>query len=190
VLRELREPRREVTTRERIAGLVGTTRRARWITLATALAIAVAIVAFVTLPTDEQGIPRDDYTLAAEQICLDAKREMLATGRLARERDSSTATIEYARALLPAVIGWRLQLDELEVPADREEEAAALTAALNLAEARIASLSRIAEAGNRRRTLAAAAAADDASTRVEEAAAALGLEECAELRLGTVPEQG
>lgn len=190
VLRELREPQREATTRERIAGLVGATRRARWVTAATALAVVVAVVAFIALPTDEQGIPRDEYTLAAEQICLDAKREMLATSRLARERDSSTATSEYARALLPAVSGWRLELDELEVPADREAEAADLTAALKVAEARIASLARTAETGNRRRTLTTAAAADDASTRVEEAVAALGLDECAELRLGTVPERG
>ncbi|HEX7243963.1 MAG TPA: hypothetical protein VF245_00170 [Solirubrobacterales bacterium] len=176
--------------RERLAGLVGTTRRARWITAATAVAIVVAVIAFLTLPTDDQGIPRDEYTLAAEQICLEAKRQILASSRLARAGEDPAGTSEYARALLPAVSGWRLQLDDLEVPADRKEQAAQLTAALKEAEARIAGLVRTAEEGNRRRTLASAAAADDASTRVEEAVAALGLEECAELRLGTVPEQG
>jgi hypothetical protein len=190
VLREARGPRREATARERIAGLVGSTRRARWLTLGTAVAIVIAVVAFVALPTDDGGIPRDEYTLAAEQICLAAKRQMLATGQRARAGDDSAGTSEYARELLPAVSGWRLQLAELAVPPDRANEAAALIAALRVAETRIASLARVAEAGNRRRTLAAAAAADDASTRVEEAVTALGLEECAELRLGTVPEQG
>lgn len=189
VLREAEESHREATTRERIASLIGTTGRARWITVATAVAVAVAVAAFVALPTDDDGIPRDEYTLAAEQICLDAKQEMLAAGRRTREGDDSSGTSEYARELLPAVSAWRLQLNRLEVPVDREVEAAELIAALKGAEARIANLTLTAETGNRRRTLASAAAADDASTRVEEAVTGLGLEECAELRLGTVPEQ-
>lgn len=176
--------------RERIAALVGTTRRARWTTASTALAIAVAVVSFILLRTDESDIPRDKYTRAAEAICLSAKREILATGRLSRTRAESSSTSDYARGLLPAVSGWRLQLDELEAPSDREDEAANLIAALQEAEVRIARLARVAEGGNRRRTLASAASADDASTSVEDAVAALGLDECAELRLGTTPATG
>lgn len=175
--------------RERLAGAIGTTRRARFITLATAVAIAVAVASFIALEPDDEGIPRDDYTLSAERICLDAKAQILSAGQRFRASTASESTSEFARSMLPAVTAWRLQFAKLAVPEDRTEEAARLASALREVEARIAGLARVAQGASSERTVASAARADEASTAVEEAVASLGLEECAKFRLGVVPDE-
>ena len=177
------------SARERISGLVGTTRRARLISTVTVLAIVVAIVSFIALDPGDDEIPRDDYTLAAERICLDAKQQIFATGQRLRARGSSGGASAFARDLLPAVSGWRLRFTELEVPADRSNEAAQLAAALREVEARIAKLARAARASDSERVVASAARADEASTAVEEAVSSLGLDECASVSLGFVPDE-
>ena len=176
--------------RERLGSWLGTTRRARLISAATALAVVVAIVSFIALDPDDDGIPRDEYTLAAERICLDAKRQIYATGQRARAGGGGGASA-YARDLLPAVSGWRLRFEKLAVPADRGAEAAQLAAALREVEVRIAKLARAAEASDPARAVVSAGArADEASTAVEEAVASLGLDECASVLLGVVPDEG
>lgn len=180
---------RGASARERVGKLVGTTRRARWISAATAIAIVVAIASFIVLEPDDDEIPRDTYTLAAEGICLDAKQQISVTGQRFRASADSESASAFARDLLPAVSGWRLQFANLEVPSDREEEVAQLAAALREVEVRIARLARTAGASNPKRTAASAARADEASTAVEEAVASLGLDECASVRLGVIPEE-
>jgi hypothetical protein len=178
------------SARERIGGLVGTTRRARLISAVTTLAVVVAVVSFIVLDPDDGEIPRDDYTLAAEQICLNAKQEIFATGQRFRAGGNAGGASAFARNLLPAVSGWRLRFEELEVPADRSGEAVQLAAALREVEARIAKLARAAAASDPERVVAnAAARADEASTAVEEAVASLGLDECASVQLGVVPDE-
>ncbi len=68
---------------DRIRRLIGTTRRARLITIGTALAIVVAIVAALSLPGNDDGIPRDSYTIAADRICVMAKKQIGAAGNRA-----------------------------------------------------------------------------------------------------------
>jgi zinc-ribbon domain len=177
------------SARERLGNLVGTTRRARAISTATALAVVVAIVAFIALDPDD-GIPRDDYTLAAERICLNAKREIYATGQRFRAGGSEGGASAFARDLLPAVSSWRLRFAKLEEPADRSDEAAQLATALGEVERRIAKLARAAETSDPERVVASAGArADEASTKVEEAVSSLGLDECASVLLGVVPDE-
>jgi hypothetical protein len=178
------------SARERLGSLVGTTRRARAISAATALAVLIAIVAFIALDPDDGEIPRDEFTLAAERICLNAKREIYVTGQRFRAGDGKGGASAFARDLLPAVSGWRLRFAKLEVPADRSEQAAQLTAALREVEARIAELARAAEDSDPEPVVASAGArADRASTAVEEAVSSLGLDECASVRLGVVPDK-
>jgi len=177
------------SVRERIGRLAGTTRRARLATGATALAIVVAVVSFVALEPSDDETPRDGYTLAAERICLDAKRQIFAVGQSFRARRASESAGAFARSLLPAVTGWRLRFGEMGVPRDREEEAAQLVAALREVEVRIAQLARVAGAADPKRTAASAGRADEASTAVEEAVASLGLEECARVKLGFIPDE-
>lgn len=188
-LRDTEAPREETTLRERVGRWVGTTRRTRWISAATVLAIAVAIASFIALDSKDDGIPRDGYTLAAERICLEAKREIFLVGKRLRSGADPESTSAFARSLLPAVSDWRLRLAELEVPPDRKEDAARLIAALREVEVRIAKLARTARASNPQRTLAMAARADEASTAVEEAIPPLGLDECAAVKLGFIPEE-
>jgi hypothetical protein len=140
-------------------------------------AIAVAIAAFIALKPSDDGIPRDAYTIEADQICLSAKRQIVAA-----ERSGRAST--FAAALVPIVGSWRSQSGELIVPADRIEQAQQLETALRDVEIQIAQLARIAAQGSERRTLASAKQADAATSRVEEAVASLGLSRCAAATIG------
>ncbi|HEX5713707.1 MAG TPA: zinc-ribbon domain-containing protein, partial [Solirubrobacterales bacterium] len=71
-LEQAGESKQRTGGRDRLDRLIGTTRRARIITAATAIALIVAIVAFIALEPEDDSIPRDSYTVAADQLCLDA----------------------------------------------------------------------------------------------------------------------
>jgi hypothetical protein len=179
-------PKERRGPRERFAQLLGTTRKARLVSAATTLAIVAAILAFVALNADE-GIPRDAYTIAADRICLEAKRDIVSARKDSGGRTAAADPNAFARALVPIVGGWRAQLQELSIPSDRVEQAGQLEAALLEAEIRIAQLARIVDRGNGKATLAGAKRADEASANVEEAVADLGLSECASAIIGFSP---
>ncbi|HEX5928541.1 MAG TPA: hypothetical protein VFY48_04030 [Solirubrobacterales bacterium] len=149
--------------------------------IATILALAIAVIGFVALAADDDSVPRDHYTLAAERICLQAKRQIVAAGE-----DGGSA---YARQLVPITVSWREALGELRPPADRSEKVSDLDLALREVELEAAALARASEAGDRARTLAIARRTDLASAEVEEAIATLGLSECAGATLGFLPEK-
>jgi hypothetical protein len=180
-LKEVSSPAEKRSLGQRIVLLVGDTRKARWITAATVGAIAVAIAAFITLKPSDDGIPRDAYTIEADQICLSAKRQIVAA-----ERSGRAST--FAAALVPIVGSWRSQVSEMIVPVDRIEQAQQLEIALRDVEIQIAQLARIAHQGNERRTLASAKQADAATSRVEDAVVSLGLSQCAAATIGVAPE--
>lgn len=166
--------------RERIGGLFGKDRRTRVVSAATIVALIVAVVAFVALgQSKEKTIPRDAYTIAAEQMCITAKRHIVAV-----ENGGLASGAAAARQLLPLVSEWRSEFDALKVPSDRVAEAQALDAALKEVQLRIATLARVAASGNRKQILEQAKAADEASSSVEEAVAALGLSHCSSLTIG------
>jgi hypothetical protein len=137
-------PQEKLSLRERIGRLIGTTRRARLLTAGTALAIVIAIVAAVALPDDE--IPRDDYTVSADRICVKAKRE-IASARSRALADASEDPGEYPRDLVPIVAQWRADFGALEAPEDRVEEANRLDDALRAVEVGAAELAQAAERG-------------------------------------------
>jgi hypothetical protein len=180
------EPKEQVSFRQRLARIVGTTRKARIASAGTVLALVVAVIAFVALEPEEGSIPRDGYTIAADELCLDAKGEIVAAER----RASAISTDTFARALVPIVASWRGQFEALAVPSDRVEQAEALEGALLEAEARIAGLARVAADGARKEVVASAEEADAASARVEEAVAGLGLSECAAATIGLSGSNG
>lgn len=175
------EREEQLSPRERLGRIAGTTRKARLITAGTVLALFVAVAAFLALDSgEEDAIPRDGYTLAAERICLDAKQEIVAAERRAARRDTS----DFAGSLVPVVAAWRARFEALAVPADRGEQAQQLEAALLEAEAELAGLARAAKGGGKSEILTSAREADAASARVEEAVAQLGLSECAAATIG------
>jgi len=180
-LREAPSSETSLSPRERVTRLVGTTRRARIATAATVGAVVVAIAAFVALkPSEETTIPRDAYTLEADQMCLDAKRQIVAAERAGGANPFS--------ALVAIVGSWRLQLQELKPPRDRIALAQQLETALLEAEIRIAKVARLAPRESRKEILTSAKRADEAAAQVEEAVAALGLSECAGATIGFSPE--
>jgi hypothetical protein len=168
---------------------VGTERRTRLVTGATVLALVVAVVAFFALDDDnEEAIPRDTYTIAADRMCIAAKRQIVAVQREGfRGKVPDVAT--GARNLLPVVAQWRSDFDSLQVPSDRLEQARELDASLQEVERRIGTLARVAVGSAREEVLARAKEADEASTAVEEAVAELGLSHCSRLTIGLTQNQ-
>lgn len=173
-------PKQQLSLRQRAGRLLGTDRRTRLISAATIAAVIAAVIAFIALGEDEEKtIPRDAYTIAADQMCVNSKHKIVAV-----ENGGLGAGAAGARRLLPVVSEWRSEFDALKVPSDRVEEAQALDAALQEVQLRIASLARTAGSEGRGQVLARAEAADEASANVEEAVAALGLSHCQNLTIG------
>jgi hypothetical protein len=175
----------------RLWRLAGETRRARLLTAGTALALLVAIAAFIALrPSEDKSIPRDAYTLAAEKVCLGAKSQIVAAEqaavRAAAHRDQSSV----ARALVPIVATWRAEMGTLKTPDDRLELAEDLDRALREVEIQVSKLALVASSGDRGRILRQARRVDEETTGVEAAITALGLEECANQTIGFARPSG
>jgi uncharacterized Zn finger protein (UPF0148 family) len=175
--------KRQRSPREQIGRLVGTTRKTRLISAATAGAIVVAVVGFITLKPSEDAIPRDAYTIAADRLCLTAKQQIVAV-----ERSDDATT--FAAALVPIIASWRSQFQELVVPGDRVDRAVELEAALRNVEIQLARFARTTARGNRKAILASGEQAEAATGRVEEAVSSLGLSQCAEATIGFSSKSG
>ncbi len=158
-----------------VSRLIGPDRKTRIVTALTALAIVVAVVAFITISPDDASIPRDGYTLSAERICLNAKGQIVEA--------ANGGGGDFARRLVPIVVRWREQLDELKPPPDRVDKVMELDDALREMEIEAASLARESEGGGRTAIVAEARQAEAASAEVEGAVNALGLSECAAARI-------
>ncbi len=176
------------STRQKLGSLIGTSRKARLVTLATVLAIVAAIVAFIALKPDEEGIPRDAYTVKADHLCVTSKAGIVAVERQYGHGDAGLSTL--ATELLPIVASWRTQLGELTVPSDRVELARQLEAALLEAEAQIGGLARIAKTGDPQEIIAKARQVDASTAAVEDASSSLGLTKCEQTAIGFQANKG
>lgn len=176
---------RPQSLRGRIAKIVGETRRGRLLTAGTALALAIAIAAFIALsPADDGTIPRDAYTLAAERICLNAKQQIVGAERRSVEDAKHGRQAELAQSLVPIVATWRAEMGILKTPSDRLEQVNALDAQLRGVEIQIAKLARATDSGDRGQIISQAKRVDAQTRRVETAIKDLGLEECAHETIG------
>jgi hypothetical protein len=178
------KPRESRSPRQRLAGLLGTTRRARILTLATAVALLAAVAAFIALKPADDTIPRDRYTITADRMCLDAKRQIVATERRSLRGADRGGPGAFSRDLVPVVSTWRSEFQALRVPSDRVDQAQALAVALQRVEIELAALSLVADKGNTPATLDQAKQVDVATAAVEEAVASLNLEHCASETIG------
>jgi hypothetical protein len=177
------------SARERLLSLIGANRKARAVTALTALAVVVAVIALIALkPSEDHAIPRDAYTVAADNICLDAKRQIAASERHSL-RAQGARPGAFAEDLVPIVAEWRSALSTLTVPSDRTEQAEALDAALREVEIEISALARVADEGDRARAVAKAGRVDAVTSHVEAAIADLGLSRCATVKLGASPAE-
>jgi hypothetical protein len=148
------------------------------ITAATALALVVAVFALIALPGNDSGsdVPRDAYTVSADRICTNAKKQIGNASNRALNREPNGAE-QYARALVPLVVQWRVDFDALKPPPDRLGRAAALDAALRQVEVQAASVALAAQS-HVPDLLARARELDRRTQDVEGAIRDLGLTDC------------
>ncbi len=149
------------------------------VTLLTVLAIAVAIAAFAVLPA-KHGIPRDAYTIAADRICVNAKKQIGGTAERALRRPGLARTNAYASGIVLAVAEWRSAFGDLSPPTDRASLAELSDTALRDVEIGAGGL---ALAAQRRSSdvLSRARALDTQTQTVDRTIASLGLSDCAQI---------
>jgi zinc-ribbon domain len=184
---ELRAPRTDAgqrpSLRDRVANVIGRDRRTRLLTAGTALAVVVAVAAFVALDTGDGGARSDPYTRAADQACVEAKQRLARTGRRAFDPEGGTSRARYAEELVRVVTELRFTLQGLDARAGHAGDAADLDVALREASVEIGALARVARTGGEQALGEQAARADGATERVEEAIEQAGLRECSRLAL-------
>jgi len=169
---------------------IGTTQRARIVSALTATAIVVAIVGFIALKPGEDSIPRDAYTVTADRMCQQAKREIVAAERQSLQRSRQANPGAFARSLVPIITEWHSEFSALGVPNDRADQVLALNSALQEAGIQIAALALVADRGDATHTLHQARRVDAATADVERAITELGLERCASETIGFAPPKG
>jgi hypothetical protein len=177
--------KRERSPREFFADLLGSTRRARLLTAATVLTLLVAVAAFVALPSNDDEIPQDSYTRATDRVCAKQKRRVIAVREVALRQPGTIGLTAYATALVPLLTEWREELAKLPEPLERRELVADLDVALREASIRAGTLARTSRGGQRQQIVAAAGDLDTATAGIESAIAALALEGCEAIRIGT-----
>jgi hypothetical protein len=154
------------------------------LSLGTAIAIGVAVVAFLVLkPSDEEesSIPQDAYTKALDDLCVGRKLKVARAQRIALAGGDLAAVSRYADTLVPIVGVWRMDLGKIAVPNDRAELVGELRAALLEVEIEAGTLARVAREANAREVAKAAPRVDAATENVEAAVDSLGLRRCVRL---------
>lgn len=171
---------------DRLGKIVGENRSARLVTAGIVAALLVAVVAFFALPSDDdEEIPYDAYTRAADELCVAEKQAIVAAGQSSLAEEAGGARLAaYAGGLVPIAVEWRTSLAGLSVPADRAEAAASLDLALRRVAVEAGALARAARTLGQRAALARANQVDAATAKVEQAVERLGLRRCASLEIG------
>jgi hypothetical protein len=158
--------------------LIGTTPTARLVTLGTAVAIVIAVIAFIALKPDEDTVPQDTYNKALDLNCVQHKKALAAAQRQALAAPGPNAAVRFADALVPIAGEWRDELDNATIPADRRLLVEELEAALLEVQIKAGTLARVARESSPKQTVRSAEAVDIASQQVEGAVEALELERC------------
>lgn len=168
---------------ERAGWLIGRDRRTRLLTLGTAAALLVAVIAFLALDTSDEGsdLPQDGYARAVDAACVQRKGEIARAQRAALAGDGFAAVSRYADSIVPIAGEWRQELGRGTVPSNRAAFVEALRVALLEVQIEAGTLARFARESNPREIAKVAAQMDAATTNVEAAVDSLGLEHCARL---------
>lgn len=165
--------------------MVGTTRRARLLTAGTVLALALAVVAFIVLPANEESVPRNDYVIAADHICVVSKEQVAAAGVKAANGQGPQSVERFGRQLVLIAAQWRAALASHGAPAAQIDQARALDVALRDVEVGAGVLTVAAERGQGD-LVGLARKLDERTREVESAIADMGLSHCARLVLAPV----
>jgi len=162
--------------------IIGTTRKARLVSAGIAVAIVVAIVAFIALGSDdEKTVPQDGLTKAMDANCVHHKVTIAKAQAEALNGGNLAAVSTYADSMVAMAGEWRMQLGRLDVPADRAELVEGLEAALLEVQIEAGTLARSAREGDKAEIAVSAGRVDGATAKVEDAVHELELERCSEL---------
>lgn len=162
--------------------IVGSTRKARLVSAGIALAIVVAVVAFIALGSDdEETVPQDGLTKALDANCVHHKVQIAKAQAEALNGGDLSAVSTYADSMVAMAGEWRLQLGRLNVPADRAAPVEGLEAALLEVQIEAGALARSAGEGNKAEVDSSAGRVDAATANVEDAVQELELERCSQL---------
>lgn len=147
--------------------------------------MAIAVIAFVVLPSGGGGesAPQDPYTLAADNLCVEEKEEIVAAGQAALKSGEGKSLSDYAAGLVPIAVEWRASLDALVPPPERADAAQELSLALRKVAVEAGALARLAREGSSPEAVAEARRVDAATAEVEQAIHDLGLSRCGGLRI-------
>jgi hypothetical protein len=175
-----------ISWRQRLVGLIGTTRRARLLSACTAAAVLIAVIAFLILKPASEGPGEDAYTRTLDKSCVTEKQTIAALEQqTAQQQSSGLAT--FAGALVTIVEEWRSGLRKSPPPPVHAEAVQALDSALREVLIKAGALARVTRTGSANEIAASVQAVDKASAQVEGAVENLGLSRCSDLGIGVQP---
>lgn len=178
------EPAPSPSLRQRFRSLVGTNRRAQLLSAATAIAIVIAIVAFVALEPDEGGESR--YLQSLDRACV-TEKERLSSLEAETLGQRPPNLEEFASVLVTIVAEWRSNLRATPPPTLDSKGVRALEAALLRTLIESGTLARLVRERAGTGSIAAQSSAVDEATReVNGTIAELGLEACAKTEVAPV----
>jgi hypothetical protein len=172
-----------VSMRQRFSRLFGTTPRARLLSAGTAVAVAVAVAAFIALKPSEGEATEDAFTRAGDRVCLEGKQRVAALERQTLQQQPPDVST-FAAALVTVVAEWRSDFQQLSTPQVHAAGARALDSALLDVLIRAGALARVSRGGSASQIADQAKLVDDASKEVDRRVEQLGLERCAVVEIG------
>jgi hypothetical protein len=172
-------PAENLSFGQRLQRLIGTNRRSRLATVATAAAIVIAVAAFLALkPSSDDSVPQDPYLRALDASCAEEKGRV-STLELETLGTSPSNVGEFAADLVRLVTEWRLNLQSDPPTAAHAAAVARLEGALLEVLIKAGTLARLTRAGASARAVAGQAQAIDVATaEVDRAIQDLGLTRC------------
>jgi len=171
-------------SKERLARLVGSDRRTRLVTALTAVAIIIAIIAFLSLGSSDDGAEESAYLQGLDRTCVAEKERVIALeGETLRHQPPDLSA--FASVLVTIVAEWRSSLHSETPPAEYASGVAAYEAGLLRILIAAGGLARLTRENASAAALASQAKTIDETTKqADEAIAKLGLTECTELAVG------
>ena len=166
--------------RNRLEEVIGTSRRARIVSALTVLAIAVAVVAFIVLRSndDEGGVSQDAYLRGLDQQCVQEKTRLsdLEAETFSQKSPDFGSFVNY---LVRYVTEWHANLQATPPPAEHVEGVRAVEGALLEVLIEAGRLGTAVRQGSETGIVKAAERVDAATGQVDPALEFLGLERCA-----------
>lgn len=166
--------------------IIGTTRKARLVSAGIAIALVVAVIAFIALGSDkETTVPQDGLTKAMDASCVHHKVEIAKAQAEALNSHDLAGVLSYADSVVRVAGGWRQELGRLDAPADRTALIEPLREALLEVQIEAGALARASRETDKAEVVATAARVNAATAKVEAAIQNLELERCGNLVFGT-----